>query len=155
MHHEPPSLSWRRHAHREYTPSSFSRSHWIIAPCWLSQALTVPPIHHGQLRTGKLSFGDDGRFAKCAGLHLPGGGDKQSKQLVTVEHLVKAHWAEYGRNFYQRYDYEVRPPPLSFPGSASVCHRLSQGQVNAHAIYLMRVDRPIFCCLLPGGILQA
>lgn len=51
---------------------------------------------------------------RLAGLHLPGGGDKQTKQLVTVEQVVKAHWAQYGRNFYQRYDYEVhlcRSPP--------------------------------------------
>mmetsp|Transcript_8825 Transcript_8825/g.26425 ORF Transcript_8825/g.26425 Transcript_8825/m.26425 type:complete len:603 (+) Transcript_8825:130-1938(+) len=47
------------------------------------------------------------KVAKAApGLHLPGGGDKQTKQLVTVEQVVKAHWAQYGRNFYQRYDYE-------------------------------------------------
>jgi phosphoglucomutase len=40
------------------------------------------------------------------GLHLPGGGDKQKRQLVTVEHLVRSHWAKYGRNYYTRYDYE-------------------------------------------------
>eukprot|EP00884_Botryococcus_braunii_P020827 jgi/Botrbrau1/7428/Bobra.0083s0001.1 len=27
-------------------------------------------------------------------------------KLVSVEDLVKAHWAKYGRNFYTRYDYE-------------------------------------------------
>jgi phosphoglucomutase len=27
-------------------------------------------------------------------------------QLVSVESIVRAHWAEYGRNFYCRYDYE-------------------------------------------------
>lgn len=31
--------------------------------------------------------------------------DNQGK-LVSVEDIVKAHWAEYGRNYYQRYDYE-------------------------------------------------
>lgn len=29
-----------------------------------------------------------------------------SKPLVTVEDIVRAHWAEYGRNYYRRYDYE-------------------------------------------------
>lgn len=29
-----------------------------------------------------------------------------SKPLVTVEHIVKDFWAEYGRNYYRRYDYE-------------------------------------------------
>jgi phosphoglucomutase len=28
------------------------------------------------------------------------------KKLVTVEDIVKAHWAEFGRNYYRRYDYE-------------------------------------------------
>ena len=27
-------------------------------------------------------------------------------QLVTVEEIVKEHWAKYGRNYYTRYDYE-------------------------------------------------
>jgi Phosphoglucomutase/phosphomannomutase, alpha/beta/alpha domain III len=29
------------------------------------------------------------------GLHLPGSGDKQTQQLVTVEHLVRSHWAKW------------------------------------------------------------
>jgi len=30
----------------------------------------------------------------------------KTKPLVTVEKIVRDHWAEYGRNYYQRYDYE-------------------------------------------------
>jgi len=26
--------------------------------------------------------------------------------LVTVEDIVREHWATFGRNYYQRYDYE-------------------------------------------------
>jgi phosphoglucomutase len=40
---------------------------------------------------------------------VTGGGhehDKQSQSLLTVEQVVKEHWAKYGRNFYTRYDYE-------------------------------------------------
>jgi len=29
-----------------------------------------------------------------------------NKPLVTVEDIVKKHWATYGRNYYRRYDYE-------------------------------------------------
>merc|ERR1712086_745989 len=29
-----------------------------------------------------------------------------TKPLLTVEQIVKDHWATYGRNYYQRYDYE-------------------------------------------------
>merc|ERR1711920_406327 len=28
------------------------------------------------------------------------------KKLVSVEDITKAHWKEYGRNYYCRYDYE-------------------------------------------------
>lgn len=31
------------------------------------------------------------------------GGDK----LVSVEDIVRQHWATYGRHYYTRYDYEV------------------------------------------------
>ena len=29
-----------------------------------------------------------------------------NKPLITVENIVRDFWAEYGRNYYQRYDYE-------------------------------------------------
>lgn len=32
--------------------------------------------------------------------------DKPEGSLVTVADIVKQHWKEYGRNYYQRYDYE-------------------------------------------------
>jgi phosphoglucomutase len=32
--------------------------------------------------------------------------NKDTEQLVTVEQIVRDHWAIYGRNYYQRYDYE-------------------------------------------------
>ena len=28
-------------------------------------------------------------------------------KLVTVEDIVRQHWATYGRHYYTRYDYEV------------------------------------------------
>merc|ERR1711870_226751 len=31
---------------------------------------------------------------------------QQLGKLVTVEDVAKEHWAEYGRNYYARYDYE-------------------------------------------------
>jgi phosphoglucomutase len=83
---------------------------------------------------GEESFGTgsdhvrekDGMWAVLAWLSIlafrnkdvPVGGKK-----VTVEQVVKEHWAEYGRNFFSRYDYEVRcalqrmgraPQPLTF-----------------------------------------
>jgi phosphoglucomutase len=29
-----------------------------------------------------------------------------SKPLVSIKDIVEAHWREFGRNHYQRYDYE-------------------------------------------------
>jgi hypothetical protein len=40
-----------------------------------------------------------------AGLHL-GGKPREAGAKVSVEDIVKEHWAQYGRNFYTRYDYE-------------------------------------------------
>lgn len=43
----------------------------------------------------------------ATGLHLPGAKPKAAgDHLVSVEEIVKEHWAKYGRNFYTRYDYE-------------------------------------------------
>jgi phosphoglucomutase len=34
--------------------------------------------------------------------------DNLEDKLVTVEDIVRQHWATYGRHYYTRYDYEVR-----------------------------------------------
>lgn len=36
---------------------------------------------------------------------VPAGGE-----LAGVGEVAREHWAAYGRNFFSRYDYEVRPP---------------------------------------------
>lgn len=70
---------------------------WTVL-AWLSI------LAHANLERNKTFFQ---KFAnKAQGLHLPGSEDRQRKQLVTVEMLVRAHWSQYGRNFYQRHDYE-------------------------------------------------
>lgn len=33
---------------------------------------------------------------------------KSGEKLVSVADVVKEYWATYGRNFFSRYDYEVR-----------------------------------------------
>ena len=64
---------------------------------------------------GEESFGTsslhvrekDGLWAVLAWLQiLAAKNTDPSKPLVTVEQIAKAHWAEYGRNYYRRYDYE-------------------------------------------------
>ena len=64
---------------------------------------------------GEESFGTgsdhvrekDGMWAVLAWLSILAhyNGDA-SKPLVSVESIVRAHWAKYGRNYYVRYDYE-------------------------------------------------
>lgn len=49
-------------------------------------------------------------------------------QLVTVEQIVKEHWAKYGRNYYTRYDYEGME---SDKADAVMKHLISkQGEVS-------------------------
>jgi len=63
---------------------------------------------------GEESFGTgadhvrekDGMWAVLAWLQVLAVKSEQSGALVTVEDVAKAHWAEYGRNYYARYDYE-------------------------------------------------
>jgi len=64
---------------------------------------------------GEESFGTggdhvrekDGMWAVLAWLQiLAAKNPDPSKPLVGVEEICKAHWAEYGRNYYARYDYE-------------------------------------------------
>jgi len=63
---------------------------------------------------GEESFGTgsdhirekDGMWAVLAWLQILAAKTLSSGRLVTVEDVAKAHWAEYGRNYYARYDYE-------------------------------------------------
>ena len=64
---------------------------------------------------GEESFGTgsshvrekDGLWAVLCWLQiLAAKNQDSSKPLVTIEQIVKEHWATYGRNFYRRYDYE-------------------------------------------------
>jgi len=63
---------------------------------------------------GEESFGTgadhvrekDGMWAVLAWLQILASKTKEAGKLVSVEDVAKAHWAEYGRNYYARYDYE-------------------------------------------------
>ena len=66
---------------------------------------------------GEESFGTgsnhvrekDGLWAVLCWLNIIAAKTKAAGHLQTVEAIVKAHWAEYGRNVYSRHDYEVIP----------------------------------------------
>merc|ERR1712146_618773 len=48
----------------------------------------------------------DGMWAVLAWLQILAVKTAQAGKLVGVEDVAKAHWQEYGRNYYARYDYE-------------------------------------------------
>lgn len=58
--------------------------------------------------TGSLHVREkDGLWAVLSWLQiLAAKNPDPSQPLVTVEKIVRDHWATYGRNYYQRYDYE-------------------------------------------------
>lgn len=63
---------------------------------------------------GEESFGTgshhvrekDGIFAVLCWLAIVAHESADSDDLVSIESIVKAHWKEYGRNYFSRYDYE-------------------------------------------------
>jgi len=63
---------------------------------------------------GEESFGTgsdhvrekDGMWAVLAWLQILAAKSESAGKLVSVEEVAKAHWAEYGRNYYARYDFE-------------------------------------------------
>ncbi len=70
---------------------------------------------------GEESFGTgsnhvrekDGLWAVLCWLNIIAAKQKLSGQKVSVEAIVKAHWAEYGRNVYSRHDYEAVPSDIA------------------------------------------
>ena len=70
---------------------------------------------------GEESFGTgsnhlrekDGLWAVLCWLNIIAAKQKDSGQTVSVEAIVKAHWAEYGRNVYSRHDYEAVPSAIA------------------------------------------
>ena len=78
---------------------------WESDGCWTTFRLRGGVLWHGSDHIREK----DGPWAVLAWLSIlayrnkdiPVGGDK-----VTVEQITKEHWAEYGRNFFSRYDYE-------------------------------------------------
>merc|ERR1711920_368031 len=63
---------------------------------------------------GEESFGTgadhvrekDGMWAVLAWLQILAVKSREAGKLVSIQDVAEAHWAEYGRNYYARYDYE-------------------------------------------------
>merc|ERR1712228_594124 len=48
----------------------------------------------------------DGMWAVLAWLQILAAKTQKEGKLVTVQDVAEAHWKEFGRNYYARYDYE-------------------------------------------------
>lgn len=63
---------------------------------------------------GEESFGTgsnhvrekDGLWAVLCWLQILAAENEGKDKMFSVEDIVRRHWAEFGRNYYQRYDYE-------------------------------------------------
>merc|ERR1712203_366612 len=55
----------------------------------------------------------DGMWAVLAWLQILAVKTKQAGKLVSVEDVAMAHWKEFGRNYYARYDYEGVDKPAA------------------------------------------
>merc|ERR1719453_2580980 len=96
-----------------------------------SAAFPTTPVYTPFI-CGEESFGTggnhvrekDGMWAVIAWLQiLASKNPDPSKPLVGVPDIVKEHWAEYGRNYYARYDYEGVDKPGAEKMMASMVER--------------------------------
>ncbi|CAN1265076.1 Phosphoglucomutase, chloroplastic [Linum perenne] len=105
---------------------------------------------------GEESFGTgsdhirekDGIWAVLAWLSIIAHKNKDKKpgeKLVSVADVVKEHWATYGRNFFSRYDYEVRlciRVPTSASFAAQECESEGANKMIEHLRGLISECKP-------------
>jgi len=92
---------------------------------------------------GEESFGTgadhvrekDGMWAVLAWLQVLAAKTEASGTLVTAEEVARAHWAEYGRNYYARYDYEG----VDKPKAEEMMKMMSEMQIAGTEIQGMKV----------------
>merc|ERR550525_2091535 len=92
---------------------------------------------------GEESFGTgadhvrekDGMWAVLAWLQILAAKTEASGKLVTVEEVARAHWAEYGRNYYARYDYEG----VDKPSAEEMMKKMSEMTLAGTEIQGMKV----------------
>merc|ERR1719162_817907 len=84
---------------------------------------------------GEESFGTgadhvrekDGMWAVLAWLQILSSKTQKAKKIVSVQEICEAHWKEYGRNYYARYDYEGVDKPKAEAMLAAM--QAKQGQL--------------------------
>jgi len=89
---------------------------------------------------GEESFGTgachvrerDGMWTVLAWLQILAAKTEDLGQLVTVEDVVRAHWQEYGRNYYARYDFEN----VDKNKAAEMMHRLANFSMEGEEVFL-------------------
>merc|ERR1712060_427616 len=94
---------------------------------------------------GEESFGTgadhvrekDGMWAVLAWLQILAAKTEKEGKLVTVQDVAEAHWKEFGRNYYARYDYEGVDKPKAeamMKGMADKAGTLVGTEVNGMKI---------------------
>merc|ERR1719188_1983256 len=94
---------------------------------------------------GEESFGTgadhvrekDGMWAVLAWLQILAAKTQKEGKLVTVQDVAEEHWAEYGRNYYARYDYEGVDKPKAeemMKGMADKAGTLAGTEINGMKI---------------------
>merc|ERR1719429_47209 len=86
---------------------------------------------------GEESFGTgadhvrekDGMWACLAWLQVLACKSKEAGKLVSVEDVANAHWKEFGRNYYARYDYEGVDKPKAEQMMKEMSEMTLAGQV--------------------------
>ena len=112
----PTSAALDRVAHKQGIPLFEVPTGWKFFGNLMDSA-SLGGANYCPFLCGEESFGTgsdhvrekDGLWAVLAWLSILAAANRASAAgapLVTVEDIVHRHWAEYGRNFYMRYDYE-------------------------------------------------
>merc|ERR1712048_204920 len=94
---------------------------------------------------GEESFGTgadhvrekDGMWAVLAWLQILAAKTEASGKLVTPQMVAEAHWKEYGRNYYARYDYEG----VDKPKAEEMMKMMSEMSIGGTTVQGMKIAR--------------
>lgn len=97
---------------------------------------------------GEESFGTgadhvrekDGMWAVLAWLQILATKTSQAKKLVSLEDVANAHWTEYGRNYYARYDYEGVDKPAAEAMMAAMAGKAGQLVGKTYSGMTMKIN---------------